>query len=296
MLDYSFDDFSLNPDLPFSQDPARMREITRLLIAYKEHGGSREAERLLALFSPYLHNWLAFLTGRFRVGGPYALFLRNPRFRRIPGDARSKHSLLVRSLRPQTKEDLTGEVALAFLKACTNSESVAYGLPYFLAERVFELIRDPSDFGGRCSPLIDSIESNGELGGERVAWTSEPPTEVGERDDLTFAFELRGAPVDLGNAPFSDLVRVYQRGDGLVGAVLNRDWVGGLTVGVGGEDAFQALTPPEREILLRFYVTGQKHAEIAPAMNISARHSRTLLARARKALSVALAEGKTRNP
>lgn len=268
----------------FSEEQERLREIESCLVKYRA-GNSKTAERLLELFDPYIRSWVGFLRGVPRKGGAYDMFLRDPRFRPIPGDHRSKHILISKSLTGFTREDLHGEVVLAFLQACLNSENVTSGVAYYLASSIYNIIKDPANFGGRCFTIIDALNDKSDI---HEMLSSTGIVGIGEQDDLVYLKELRTAFVEVGDCGFTDLIRVFQRADGLMGAAISNDWVQGLTVGLGGEEAFITLTPQERELVLRFYVAHQKHEEIALDMNISHRHSRTLLARARRKLGLEL--------
>jgi len=291
MIETALDTDLLRPGyIDFASEKHR-REVTKHLKCYRENLGSytevsHAAERLLDLYQPYLKSWLSFLTATSTNlrSGPFALFLSNPRFRRIPGDLRAKHRLIVKSLMQTPHADLKGEISLAFLESCRESDNVAYGIPYHLAPAIFALIRDPSVFGGRCSPLLDDI-SESIVVRSTYAQAMGDTKIIGSQDDLVYESEIRGSEPIVGECSFADLVKVYIRTDGLLGVSLSEDWILGKTVGLGGEESFMLLLPQEREILLRFYVAKQRHAEIAESMNVSPRHSRTLLARARAKLA-----------
>ena len=300
-------DITLSMSRSRSSDPLlRKKEFENQLSLYQTNLSPQAAEKLISMFMPYLLNWLGFLTRTSRLAHvtPYVLLLRHPCLRILRGNLSSKHHSIVDSLRKYDRDDLFNDVCLAFLKACLQSENIVYGLPFHLAPQVRLLIQDPLSFGGRCLS-IDVFQSDGSEGGEvatagmyhsnvfssvnslRSTLVSESP----DSDDWQeFGHELgsRTAGVEVGECGLEDLVKVTERGDGLLGVVLSREWVGGLSVGMGGGDAFQSLSEHEREILLRFYVAKQTHEKIREDMNISHRHSRTLLARARRRLAEAL--------
>lgn len=269
----------INPDVSI-----RQRQIDSHVEEYRA-GSSAAAEWLLKTYEPYCKSWVSFLTAKGRgtqIYGPYKLLLQNSRFTRIPGDLFSKHMLITSSLASLPRVDIMGEITLAFLTSCKGSDNIVSGLPYHLAPRIYEYLRDPISFGGSCRPL--DLFSN-----RATVCTTEVQGDFyrGQQEDLEFAKDIKtliSSNVTISETGFADLIRVYSRTDGLLGATMSEDWIAGSTTGLGGVEAFSCLTPQERELLLRFFVLGQTHTVIAEAMHISPRHSRTLSKRARTKL------------